>query len=67
MSEIVLGLELISKFLVHFMLLKYSGKCITCCNMEKLNILPTQGIYVCIVMNLTTNGYNSSDPDVFIS
>jgi len=67
MSEIVLGLELISKFLVHFMLLKYGGKCVICCNMQKINILPTQGVYLCIFMNLTTNGYNSFEPGVFTS
>ena len=39
-SEVVLGLELIAKFLVHFVLLKYSGKCVMCCNMQKLNIFP---------------------------
>jgi hypothetical protein len=63
MSEIVLGLELISKYLVHFMLLK----CVMCCNVQKLNILPTQGVYLCIFMTLITNGYNSSEPGVFIS
>ena len=65
-SEVVLGLELIAIFLVHFVL-KYSGKCIMCCNMQKLNILPTQAVYLCIFMNLTTDGYNSSERDVFIS
>ena len=66
-SEIVLGIELITKFLIHFVLLKYNGKCVMGCKKQNLNILPTQTVYLCIYMNLTTDCYNSSEPDVFVS